>query len=102
MGEHLDKTARSIRSEHLPQNLISDEQVAPDITAAWIAEAERCAEAYDQGEMGARDWREVMAELRAERAGLNRAALDEACNHPTRYATRCVTQPGGTTRSRAA
>lgn len=59
---------RAYVAELLERSLAAGEFATPEIAVAWIAEAERRAEAIDRGEMPVSDWREVMARLRNRHA----------------------------------
>ena len=56
---------RAFVAELLERSLATGEFATPEIAAAWIAEVERRADAYERGEMLATDWRDTMARLRA-------------------------------------
>jgi Putative addiction module component len=56
----------------LEESLKTIDFETPEIAAAWAKEIERRAEAYEQGNMPAEEWREVMVRLRGNDASINR------------------------------
>jgi hypothetical protein len=56
---------RAYVAELLDRSLTTGEFASPEIAAAWMAETERRAQAYERGEITAEDWRTVMSRLRA-------------------------------------
>ena len=56
---------RAYVAELLEQSLTTGEFSSPELAAAWGAEIERRAQAYERGETGAEDWRAVLSRLRA-------------------------------------
>lgn len=52
---------------HLAERLLVSLDEDDEILAAWVEEAERRADAYERGEMGAIDFDESIARLRAKR-----------------------------------
>jgi hypothetical protein len=53
---------------HLAERLLVSLDEDDEILAAWVAEAERRGEAFDRGEMGAVDFDESIARLKAKLA----------------------------------
>ena len=51
---------------HLAESLLESLAEDDEILAAWVEEAERRGEAFDRGEMGAIDFDESLARLRAK------------------------------------
>ena len=51
---------------HLTERLLDSLSEDDEIMAAWIEEAERRSDAFDRGEMGAIDFEESLARLRAK------------------------------------
>ena len=58
----LGQTDRALLAERLLASFDEDDE----ILAAWVAEAERRGDAFDRGEMGAIDFDESLARLRAK------------------------------------
>ena len=59
--------ARTERA-HLAERLLVSLDEDDEILAAWVEEAERRGDAYERGEMGAVDFDESIARLKAELA----------------------------------
>ena len=59
--------ARTERA-HLAERLLFSLDEDDEILAAWVEEAERRGDAYERGEMGAVDFDESIARLKAELA----------------------------------
>lgn len=53
---------------HLAERLLVSLDEDDEILAAWVAEAERRGDAFDRGEMGAVDFDESIARLKAKLA----------------------------------
>jgi putative addiction module component (TIGR02574 family) len=53
---------------HLAERLLVSLDEDDEILASWVAEAERRGDAYDRGEMGAIDFDESIARLKAKLA----------------------------------
>ena len=51
---------------HLAERLLVSLEEDDEILAAWVEEAERRADAFDRGEMGAIDFDESIARLKAK------------------------------------
>jgi hypothetical protein len=64
----LSPSDRAYVAELLDRSLTIGEFASPEIAAAWMAETERRAQAYERGEMTAEDWRTVVSRLRARQA----------------------------------
>jgi len=56
---------RAYVADVIEQSLGSGEFATPDIAAAWMAEIERRARAFERGETSAEDWRTVISRLRS-------------------------------------
>ena len=55
---------RAYIADVIEQSLSAAGFASSEIAAAWSAEIERRAQAYERGEMPAQDWRAVIARLR--------------------------------------
>jgi putative addiction module component (TIGR02574 family) len=56
---------RAYVADAIEQSLGRGDFATPEIAAAWMAEIERRALAYERGETTAEDWRTVISRLRA-------------------------------------
>jgi Putative addiction module component len=56
---------RAYVADVIEQSLGNGEFATPEIGAAWMAEIERRAQAFERGETTAEDWRTVISRLRS-------------------------------------
>ncbi len=59
---------RAYVADIIEQSLGRGEFATPEIAAAWMAEIERRAQAYERGETTAEDWRSVISRLRTRQS----------------------------------
>jgi putative addiction module component (TIGR02574 family) len=58
----------TVERAHLAERLLASLDEDDEILTAWVAEAERRGEAFERGEMGAVDFDESVARLKAKLA----------------------------------
>ncbi len=59
---------RAYLADVIEQSLKSDDFATPELAAAWMAEVERRAQAYERGEAKSEDWRTVLSRVQSRQS----------------------------------